>query len=43
AVGLNFRYLAVTRALKALFAPDRLGPPEFGRFTYERWRDGRLP
>jgi len=43
AVGLNFRYLAVTRALKELFAADRLGPPEFGRFTYERWRDGRLP
>ncbi len=43
AVGLNFRYLAVTRALRSLFAPDRLGPPEFGRFTYERWRDGRLP
>ncbi len=43
AVGLNFRYLAVTRALKALFSLDRLGPPEFGRFTYERWRDGRLP
>jgi predicted dehydrogenase len=43
AVGLNFRYLGVTRALKALFAPDRLGPPEFGHFTYERWRDGHLP
>lgn len=43
AVGLNFRYLAVTQALKELFAEDRLGPPEFGRFTYERWRDGRLP
>ena len=43
AVGLNFRYLGVTGALKELFAPDRLGPPEFGRFTYERWRDGRLP
>ena len=43
AVGRNFRYLAVTQALKALFSPDRLGPPEFGRFTYERWRDGRLP
>lgn len=40
-VGLNFRYLAVTRALKALFAPDLLGRPAFGRFTYERWRDGR--
>ena len=43
AVGLNFRYLGVTRALKDLFSPDRLGPPEFGRFTYERWRDGTLP
>ena len=43
AVGLNFRYLTVTRALRELLAPDRLGPPEFGRFTYERWRDGRLP
>ena len=42
-LGLNFRYLAVTRALKGLFAADKLGPPEFGRFTYERWRDGRLP
>jgi predicted dehydrogenase len=42
-VGLNFRYLGVTRALKELFADDRLGPPEFGRFTYERWRDGHLP
>lgn len=41
AVGLNFRYLGVTRALKSLFA-DRVGRPEFGRFTYERWRDGRL-
>jgi len=43
AVGLNFRYLTVTRGLKELFAEDRLGRPEFGRFTYERWRDGRLP
>ena len=43
AVGLNFRYLAVTQALKKLFAPSRLGRPEFGRFTYERWRDGHQP
>ena len=43
AVGLNFRYLAVTRALKTLFAADRLGRPEFARFTYERWRDGHQP
>lgn len=42
-VGLNFRYLAVTQALTALFAPDRLGPPAFGRFNYERWRNGYLP
>jgi predicted dehydrogenase len=40
-VGLNFRYLPVTVALKALW--ERLGPPAFGRFLYERWRDGRLP
>ncbi len=43
AVGLNFRYLAVTRALKALLAPEQMGRPEFAHFTYERWRDGRLP
>lgn len=42
-VGLNFRYLAVTRAMKELFATEKLGAPAFGRFTYERWRDGRLP
>ena len=42
-VGLNFRYLAVTRALKKLFANDLLGPPESARFTYERFRDGHAP
>ena len=42
-VGLNFRYLPVTRALRDLLAQGRLGRAEFGRFTYERWRDGRLP
>jgi predicted dehydrogenase len=42
-VGLNFRYLAVTQFLMALFAEDRLGAPAFGRFLYERWRDGRQP
>lgn len=42
-VGLNFRYLAVTRALMGLFRDDLLGTPAFGRFLYERWRDGRLP
>lgn len=42
-VGLNFRYLAVTQAMKALFVADKLGAPAFGRFTYERWRDGAQP
>ena len=39
-VGLNFRYLAVTQAMKRLWADDLLGQPAFGRFLYERWRDG---
>lgn len=39
-IGLNFRYLAVTRALKELFAAGPLGNPEAARFTYERFRDG---
>jgi len=43
AVGLNFRYLAVTRALKALLRAEHMGRPEFGHFTYERWRDGQQP
>lgn len=43
AVGLNFRYLAVTRALKALLTPEHMGRPEFAHFTYERWRDGQQP
>ncbi len=42
-VGLNFRYLGVTQALKHLFTGDLLGPPESARFTYERCRDGRAP
>ncbi|MGV3650604.1 MAG: Gfo/Idh/MocA family protein [Devosia sp.] len=40
-VGLNFRFLDVTQRTFRLFAED-VGQPEFGRFTYERWRDGRL-
>lgn len=40
-VGLNFRYLAVTRALMRLLADEVVGRVEFARFTYERWRDGR--
>ena len=42
-VGLNFRYLAVTEAMRRLLADKAVGPPEFARFTYERWRDGRRP
>lgn len=42
-VGLNFRYLGVTIATLQLLADKTVGRPEFGRFTYERWRDGTRP
>lgn len=42
-VGLNFRYLAVTQAKRALLRDRAVGRPEFGRFLYERWRDGTQP
>lgn len=42
-VGLNFRYLAVTRQTAALLAQGAVGQPEFARFTYERYRDGHRP
>jgi len=42
-VGLNFRYLGVTIATMKLLAENTIGKPEFARFTYERWRDGRRP
>ena len=42
-VGLNFRYLSVTTAMMRLLAEKAVGHPEFARFTYERWRDGRRP
>ena len=42
-VGLNFRYLSVTAAMMRLLAEKTVGHPEFARFTYERWRDGRRP
>ncbi len=42
-VGLNFRYLGVTRALLKLLAEATVGTPEFARFTYERYRDGNRP
>ena len=40
-VGLNFRYLGVTKALKQLLADGTVGQAAFARFTYERWRDGQ--
>ena len=42
-VGLNFRYLDVTRQTVRLLADGTVGRPEFARFTYERWRDGHRP
>lgn len=42
-VGLNFRYLGVTIATQQLLTEGIIGSPEFARFTYERWRDGRRP
>lgn len=39
-VGLNFRYLAVTQAMRRLLHGGEIGTPEFARFIYERWRDG---
>jgi len=40
-VGLNFRFLPVTQKTLQLFDTE-VGAPSFGRFTYERWRDGTL-
>lgn len=42
-VGLNFRYLPVTQKMRDMFRNETVGKPEFARFTYERWRDGKLP
>lgn len=41
-VGMNFRYLHTTRAIKRLIA-EELGAPSFARFVYWRYRDGRRP
>jgi predicted dehydrogenase len=40
-IGLNFRYLAVTKATMDLLSKGEVGEAAFGHFTYERWRDGR--
>ena len=42
-VGLNFRYLPVSVALRDALARRVVGAPGFGQFTYQRSRDGRLP
>lgn len=42
-IGLNFRYLAVTKETKRLLGGGTVGKPEFARFTYERYRDGNRP
>ena len=42
-VGLNFRYLGVTQATRALLDSRKIGEPAFARFTYERYRDGNRP
>lgn len=42
-IGLNFRYLDVTKATQQALADQTVGLPEFARFTYERWRDGTRP
>lgn len=40
-VGLNFRYLAVTQAIRDLLARGTFGAPGFGQFVYQRNRDGK--
>lgn len=42
-VGLNFRYLPVSQALRDWLTGHRMGRPGFGQFRYLRNRDGRRP
>jgi predicted dehydrogenase len=42
-VGLNFRYLPVSVALRDWLTNARMGQPGFGQFRYLRNRDGRRP
>jgi oligopeptide transport system ATP-binding protein len=42
-VGLNFRYLPTTLAIRDLVARRAFGEPGFGQFTYQRNRDGMRP
>lgn len=42
-VGLNFRFLPVSRKLRELVSTNCYGAPGFAQFTYQRNRDGRQP
>ena len=42
-VGLNFRYLPVSLAIRDLVSRETFGRPGFGQFTYQRNRDGLRP
>jgi predicted dehydrogenase len=42
-VGLNFRFLPVSRKLRKLVIDEEVGQPGFAQFTYQRNRDGRVP
>ena len=42
-VGLNFRYLNVTKATIEILKQNTVGTHAFGRFLYERYRDGQAP
>ncbi len=42
-IGLNFRYLPVSRAIRDLVASGAFGAPGFGQFIYQRNRDGMRP
>jgi predicted dehydrogenase len=42
-VGLNFRYLPVSCAIRDLVSGGSLGEPGFGQFIYQRNRDGLRP
>lgn len=42
-VGLNFRFLPVSTAIRDLLAEGVLGAPGFSQFTYQRNRDGKQP
>ncbi len=42
-VGMNFRYLPVSQAIRRFIREGRFGPPGYGQFVYLRHRDGRRP